>query len=106
MPTLIRTLAAAAVLSLLPATAMAECTIGPAPQIPNGAKATQAEMTAAQDAIRAYVVETQEFLACLEAGAQGRFTPDVTARYNEATDRMTGLALEMSTQLRSFKSRG
>lgn len=56
--------------------------------------------------MKAYIVETQEFLSCLEAEAKGNFTPEITARYNEATSRMSGLALQLNAQMRSFKSRG
>lgn len=101
----IRLAGLAAILALASTPALAECRIGPAPTVPNGAKATEAEMTDAQAAVRAYVVETQEFLACLEAQARGQFTPDVTARYNDATDRMSNLALELNAQMRLHKAR-
>lgn len=96
----------AACLILTPAAALAECAIGTAPQVPNGAQANKDEMAAAQAAMKAYIVETQEFLTCLEGEARGTFTPEITARYNEATERMSGLALAMNAQLRAFKERG
>ncbi|MFV3075115.1 hypothetical protein [Niveispirillum fermenti] len=94
-------------LFLLPLPAAAgECHIGDAPTVPDGVTAAAGEMAAAQEAIKAYIVETQEFLTCLEAEAKGNFTPELTARYNEATNRMSNLAVQMNTQLRSFKERG
>lgn len=89
----------------LPATA-GECRIGEAPTVPDGVTAAAGEMAAAQDAIKAYIVETQDFLSCLEAEAKGNFTPELTARYNEATNRMSNLAVRLNAQLRSFKERG
>lgn len=91
---------------LLPVPAFAACAIGTAPAVPDGATAPAAEMGKAQEAVKAYIVETQEFLSCLEAEAKGNFTPEITARYNEATNRMSSLAMQFNTQLRSFKSRG
>ncbi len=95
-----------ATLALLPAPAFAACAINAAPTVPDGATAAPAEMNQAQDAVKAYIVETQEFLSCLEAEAKGNFTPEITARYNEATSRMSTLAMQLNSQLRSFKSRG
>lgn len=93
-------------LVLLPVPAFADCAIDAAPSVPDGATAAPAEMNKAQDAVKAYIVETQEYLSCLEAEAKGNFTPEITARYNEATSRMSSLAMQLNSQLRSFKSRG
>lgn len=93
-------------LVLLPVPAFADCTITNAPSVPDGATAAPADMNKAQDAVKAYIVETQEYLSCLEAEAKGNFTPEITARYNEATSRMSSLAMQLNSQLRSFKSRG
>lgn len=95
-----------AALTLAPVPAYAACAISGAPAVPDGATAAAPEMNQAQDAVKAYIVETQEFLSCLEAEAKGNFTPEMTARYNEATERMSSLAMQLNTQLRSFKSRG
>ncbi|MFY8091852.1 MAG: hypothetical protein ACOVN0_00070 [Niveispirillum sp.] len=97
-------LLAALTASALPAAA--GCAINAAPSVPDGATAAAAEMNQAQDAVKAYIVETQEFLTCLEAEAKGNFTPEITARYNDATNRMSSLAMQLNAQLRSFKSRG
>ncbi|OYQ36397.1 hypothetical protein CHU95_03940 [Niveispirillum lacus] len=86
--------------------ALAGCAINEAPSVPDGASAGAAEMNRAQEAVKAYIVETQEFLICLEGEAKGNFTPEMTARYNEATNRMSNLAMQLNAQLRSFKSRG
>ncbi|WP_119677303.1 hypothetical protein [Indioceanicola profundi] len=106
MTTTLRTALLAAALFIAPATAMAECTLSSAPQIPDGASATDAEMVAAQQAVKSYLTETQEFLGCLEAESRGRTTSDFTKRYNEASERMEKLAADFNKQLRAFKSRG
>lgn len=93
-------------LLLLPVPAFAGCAINAAPTVPDGTTAAPTEMNQAQEAVKAYIMETQEYLSCLEAEAKGNFTPEITARYNEATDRMSSLAMQLNTQLRSFKSRG
>ena len=62
-------------------------------RLPDGTLAAPAEMNEAQEAVKAYIVETQEYLSCLEAEAKGNFTPEITARYNEATNRMSSLAM-------------
>lgn len=106
MLTKTRAAAMTACLILLPLPALADCSIGDAPGVPDGATAPAPVMTKAQDAVKAYITETQEFLSCLEAQAKGNFTPELTARYNEATERMSGLAMQLNAQMRSFKSRG
>ena len=102
----VRAALAAAALIVLPVQAMAECTIGPAPDVPNGATASAAEMAAGQQALKAHVVETQEYLECLEAVSRGSFTAEITARYNEAADQMSELSLRMNAEIRAFKARG
>jgi hypothetical protein len=86
--------------------ALGECRIGDGPEVPDGWTAQPAEMTAAQAAIKAYILETQDFLTCLEAEAKGNFTPEITARYNEATGRMSSLSMQLNAALQNFKQRG
>jgi hypothetical protein len=85
--------------------AKADCTLGEAPGIPDGSKATQEEMIAAQKAIKSYVAETQEYLSCVEFEGKGRSGGEWTRRYNEASNRMEKLASEFNKQLKAFKSR-
>ena len=44
-----------------------QCPIPALPSIPNGMKATEEEMLAAQKIIKAYIAEAEETLACLDA---------------------------------------
>ncbi|WP_035707682.1 hypothetical protein [Niveispirillum irakense] len=85
--------------------AQAECTLKDPPAIPDGASANQDEMLTAQQAVKAYVAETQEFLSCLEFEGKGRSGGDWTRRYNDASTRMEKLAADFNKQLRAFKSK-
>lgn len=101
-------LIAAAVLALsvgFATGAQANCTLSEAPQVPDGKTASEAEMVAAQQAIRVFVTETQEYLACLQNEGRGRSGGDWTRRYNEASSQMEKLANEFNKQLRAFRSR-
>lgn len=85
--------------------AQAECTLKDPPAIPDGTSANQDEMLTAQQAVKAYVAETQEFLSCLEFEGKGRSGGDWTRRYNDASTRMEKLAADFNKQLRAFKSK-
>lgn len=85
--------------------AHAECTLKDAPVLPDGASAAEADMVAAQQSVKAYVAETQEYLACLEFEGKGRAGGDWTKKYNDASTRMEKLAAEFNKQLRAFKSK-
>lgn len=103
-----RKLTALAVLALafgIPTAAQADCVLSAPPVIPDGATAPEADMVAAQQALRTYVTETQEYLACLENENRGRAGRDWTRDYNEASSQMEKLASDFNKQLRAFKSR-
>lgn len=85
--------------------AHAECTLKDAPVLPDGATAAEAQMVAAQQAVKAYVAETQEYLSCLEFEGKGRAGGDWTKKYNDASTRMEKLAADFNKQLRAFKSK-
>lgn len=85
--------------------AAADCTLKDAPPVPDGKSAAEAEMAAAQQAIKSYVAETQEFLQCLEFESKGRMSGDVTRRYNDASERMEKLAADFNKQLKAFKAK-
>lgn len=87
------------------ASAHANCTLSEAPVVPDGKTASEADMVAAQQAIRSFVAETQEYLACVQNEGRGRSGGDWTRRYNEASSQMEKLATEFNRQLRAFKSR-
>jgi len=85
--------------------ALADCTLSDPPTIPDGSAAAEAEMLAAQESIKNYVAETQEFLSCLEFQSRGRNDRDTMRRYDQATAQMEKLASEFNKQLRAFRSR-
>ncbi|WP_173012544.1 hypothetical protein [Niveispirillum sp. SYP-B3756] len=85
--------------------AHAECTLNDPPTVPDGASAAESDMVAAQKAVKAYVAETQEFLACLEFEGKGKSSGDWTKRYNDASARMEKLAADFNKQLRAYKSK-
>ncbi|MDG5494572.1 hypothetical protein [Niveispirillum sp. BGYR6] len=85
--------------------AHAECALKDPPAVPDGASATEPDMVAAQKAVKAYVAETQEFLACLEFEGKGKSGGDWTKRYNDASARMEKLAADFNKQLRAYKSK-
>ncbi len=83
--------------------AFADCTIGEPPSIPDGSSATEAQMVEASKAVKAYMVDTEEYQACLTAeGKKGKLD---TSSFNKSTDRMEKLADQFNRQLRAFKSR-
>lgn len=86
-------------------TALADCSLKDPPPLPDGASASEPEMMAAQQAIKSYLQETQEFLACLEGQSRGRLSNEGIRRYNEAIERMEKLAASFNRELRTFKSR-
>lgn len=85
--------------------AQAECLLKEAPALPDGATAVQDDMVKAQQAVKAYVAETQEYLSCLEFEGKGKSGGDWTKKYNDASSRMEKLAAEFNKQLRAFKSK-
>ena len=92
-------------LAVSTAHAQADCVVNTPPNVPDGKTAGEAEMVEAQQAIRSYVAETQEYLSCLENASRGRLGGDWTRRYNEASSQMEKLASDFNRQLRAFKSR-
>lgn len=83
--------------------AMADCAIKDPPTVPDGKAASEAEMATAQAAVKGYLTETQEFLACLENikvhdNAWNR-------KYNDASSAMEKLAADYNKQLKAFKSK-
>ncbi|WP_114394727.1 hypothetical protein [Oleisolibacter albus] len=99
------TLAIALSIIAFAGTAQAECTLKDPPAVPDGKTAAEADMVAAQQAIKSFVAETQEYLQCLEYEGKGRTGGDWTRRYNEASERMEKLASDFNKQLKAFKSK-
>jgi hypothetical protein len=85
---------------------------GPAPALPNGAKADQAAMNAGHDAIQAYVNALEAYQSCLRNQAE-QAPPDTApqlkaawiAQGDAAIDLAQTLAAGYSAALKQFKER-
>ena len=85
---------------------------GPAPALPNGAKADQAAMTAAHDLIQTYVHSLEAYQACLRDQAE-QAPPDTApqlkatwiAQGEAAIDLAQSLAAGYSAALKQFRER-
>lgn len=98
-------------LPLLSGAATADCSRDSAPEIPDGAKATEAEMVAAQQAIKTYVASSEGYIACLdeEGKAAGEEEPAEAkvARVqsqNAVVDEMTEVAAKFNEEIKAFKA--
>ena len=91
---------------------MSACTFPDAPQVPDGASASEEEMGTASAAIRAYVGDTQTALDCLSE-AEESLGEEITAEqkaqfvtaYNGGVDEMTALVESFNEQIRAYKAR-
>jgi len=94
---------ALAVLAAAPVAA--ECSIGPAPALPDGSTASEAEIRAAEQSVKVYLAETQEFLACIEREGKGQMDEVWRGRFDEAAVRRERIAAAFNRQLRAFRSK-
>lgn len=90
----------------------AACEYPPEVKIPEGKSATQAEITAANAAVKKYLADMEAYTACLDADQAAlpveQQTPEAKAlhvkRYNAAVDAMEATANAFNEQLRAFKA--
>lgn len=104
-------------LSLLCATAQADCAYPKAPSsIPNGTAASEAEMTAAAATFKQYNSDVTAYLACLQdetaaksAGASASQALQIKSmqskKHNSAVEELESNVAKFNAQLRAFKSR-
>ena len=101
--------------------AHAECVYPPAPTaLPDGKTATEAEMMAGMQAVKAYDKAVNEYLSCLDAEKQQRLEamgPDApkeqirqinaihSKRYNAAVSELEQRAAQFNEQVRIYKNR-
>lgn len=101
--------------------AAADCTYPKAPgSIPNGDKATEAEMVQGMNDLKKYDADVNAYLACLDMETATRITeagPDATPeqvnqikaiqgkKHNAAVDELQAHAAEFNKQVRNFKQR-
>ena len=84
------------------------CRLPPAPsKIPDGSTATQQEMITAMETIKQYNSDVQTYLKCLdfEARQNQLSATDQMNLHNAAVDRLTRVADEFNTQVKTFKSK-
>ncbi len=90
--------------------AIGDCKAPPAPEIPDGASASTEQMVAAQTRMKAFVLDGQAYIKCVDAvaDAKDRPTTDRNAAIGEH-NRMVGelerSAADFNDQLRAFKTR-
>ena len=95
---------ATALLTLSATSAFAAgCEQGTPPSLVDGATASQEQMGETMKAVKAYIVATEEYQACLEAAGKGG-KMDLEA-YNKSAARMEALAADFNKQLKTFKAR-
>lgn len=102
MKTTLLLAAALLTLSATPAFAGA-CDQGAPPTLVDGATATQEQMANTMKAVKAYILSTEEYQACLEAAGKGGKLD--TEAYNKSAARMEALASDFNKQLKTFKAR-
>jgi hypothetical protein len=101
-----------AVLMLTSSLALAECVKPDAPTLPDGESAELQAMVEAQKAVKAYVADTDAYLACLPSEEQivgADADPDVElariAKHNAAVDEMDAVAAKFNEEIRAYKSK-
>ncbi|HJP04645.1 MAG TPA: hypothetical protein QF799_06370 [Gammaproteobacteria bacterium] len=89
----------------------AECGRPEVPSVPDGALATEAELAAAQTAVKDYMAGTNVYLECLaqeEADGLESEAPEIAAEriaaHNQAVDDMEVLAEQFNTAVRAWKA--
>lgn len=93
-------------------TAEAACEYPAEISVPNGTTATEAEMKAANQAVKQYMAAVESYLACLdeEEKALGSSVTEEqkkvhTARHNAAVDALNAVAGRYNEQLHAFKKK-
>ncbi len=110
-------LSLAGVLSLACASAGADCVYPKAPStVPNGARATEAEMSAAAARFKQYNTDVTAYLACLQdetaakaagvtAGQAMQIKSMQSRKHNSAVDELQSNVARFNEQVRVFKNR-
>lgn len=90
--------------------AQAACDYPAAVDVPDGSTATEAQMSAANAAVREYMAAVESYLACMddEEKALGDAVTDEqkkvhTAKHNAAVDALNAVAARYNEQVQAFK---
>jgi len=97
-------------LGLAGAGAHAACSKDAAPSIPDGKAASEAEMGAAQAAVKGYIANANAYLACVQTALDSAATPKaekaaLNKQYNATVDEMQAVAGKWKTAITAFKSK-
>ena len=105
-------LAAILLAPLMSPTAFAECSKEAAPTIPDGASASEDEMKAGQQAVKAYIASSNAYLECLDAEGKAADPEEVqelkdarVSNYNTAVDEQTAVADRFNAAVKAFKAK-
>ncbi len=92
--------------------ASAACNYPAEVSVPDGGTASEAEMKAANQAVKDYMAKVEEYLACLdeEEKALGDMVTDEqksvhTAKHNAAVDALNAVAARYNEQVQIYKKR-
>ena len=88
----------------------AACSKDAAPAIPDGKSATEADMGAAQAAVKAYIASANAFLSCVQKAIDSGTTAKaekaaLNKQYNATVDEMNGVATQFNASIKAFKSK-
>ena len=97
-------------LAMLASGVEAACSKDAAPVIPDGKSASEADMGAAQAAVKAYISSANAFLACvqkeIDSGATAKAEKAaLNKQYNTTVDEMNGVAGQFNASIKAFKSK-
>lgn len=92
--------------------AVAACDYPPDIELPDGAKASEAEMNAASGVVKKYIADMDTYMACLDAEdaalPEEEKTPETRAmhvkRHNAAVDAEEAIAARFNEQVKAFKA--
>jgi hypothetical protein len=102
-------------IALSAGSAWAECSLDPAPAVPNGSTADKETFFAGYEQTKAYLKDADAYLTCLteeetaevQAGTATEETSAArVATYNTTVDQMQATGDSLNVQVRAFKARG
>ncbi len=78
------------------------------PEVPDGGQATKEHMVQAQSAVKMYMGDANNYLACLDEAINGSTRKsekmELNRAYNRAVDQMNEIAEAFNSALKEFKS--
>lgn len=111
MKHLTRTLAVAGLTFYGSAAFAVDCTQPEAPSVPAGEQASQQEMLQAQQKVKGYVAEGQQYIACLKAEEQalGEDAPkeerlEIVGLYNDMVDDMKATSNAFNASVQAYQA--